>query len=375
MVMSSDTTGLLLKHRLRTETVKILYGKTPPLLFISPLVGAVMAAVLWNVVDHGRLVLWVALLTTVTTFRLVLVLLFRGRKPSLDLRSWDRAYAALYLALCLAWGVGAVWVMPASMAYETVVFAILMGMAAGAAVIYGIHRLAIWSMAAIMLPGTIDFALRGDTEHRVMALAGLIYIAVMYNASRELAHYFRESQQLALELAIARDRAEHLARIDALTGLCNRRAFYEQGETLLRQARRYGKPLSLIMLDIDHFKSVNDSRGHAAGDATLQAVALAIQETPRETDVAGRVGGEEFALLLPETSLADASRLAERLRSRIADKLSVSHDGGEIRITASFGVAEFDSTTESLDVLVARADALLYRAKESGRNRVVATGA
>ena len=375
MGMSSDTTGLVLRHRLHTETVKSLFGRTPLLLFVSPLVGAVMAAILWDVVDHGRLVLWVALLLTVTTFRLVLVLLFRGRKPTHDLRGWDRAYAALYLALCLVWGVGALWVMPSSMAYETVVFALLMGMAAGAAVIYGIHRLALWSIAAIMLPGTIEFALRGDTEHRVMALAGLIYIAVMYNASRELAHYFRQSQQLALELAIARDRAEHLARIDALTGMCNRRAFYEQGETLLRQARRYGKPLSLIMLDIDHFKSVNDSRGHAAGDATLQAVALAIQETPRETDVAGRVGGEEFALLLPETTLADATRLAERLRSRIAEKLSVAHGDGEIRVTASFGVAEFDSTTESLDVLVARADALLYRAKESGRNRVVAAGA
>jgi diguanylate cyclase (GGDEF)-like protein len=375
MVTPSDTTGLLLKHRLRTETVRHLYGKTPLLLFISPLVGAVMAAVLWDVVDHGRLVLWVALLTTVTTFRLVLVLLFRGRAESLDLRGWDRAYAALYLALCLVWGAGAAWLMPASPAYETVVFALLMGIAAGAAVIYGIHRLAIWSMFAIMLPGIVAFALRGDTEHRVMALAGLIYIAVMYNASRELAHYFRQSQQLALELAIARDRAENLARIDALTGLCNRRAFYEQGETLLRQARRYGKPLSLIMLDLDHFKSVNDSLGHAAGDATLQAVAQAIQETPRETDVAGRLGGEEFALLLPETSLADASRLAERLRARIADKLRVSHDSTEIRITASFGVAEFDTTTETLDVLIARADALLYRAKESGRNRVIAAGA
>ncbi len=375
MGMSSDTTGLVLRHRLHTETVKSLFGRAPLLLFVSPLVGAVMSAILWDVVDHGRLVLWVALLLTVTTFRLVLVLLFRGRKPALDLRGWDRAYAALYLALCLVWGVGALWVMPSSMAYETVVFALLMGMAAGAAVIYGIHRLALWSIAAIMLPGPIEFALRGDTEHRVMALAGLIYIAVMYNASRELAHYFRQSQQLALELAIARDRAEHLARIDALTGLCNRRAFYEQGETLLRQARRYGKPLSLIMLDIDHFKSINDSRGHAAGDATLQAVALTIQETPRETDIAGRVGGEEFALLLPETSLADASRLAERLRTRIAEKMSVPHDGGEIRVTASFGVAEFDSTTESLDVLIARADALLYRAKESGRNRVVAAGA
>ena len=369
MGLPADTTARVLEHRIRTETVRIVFAQSPAPIVISPLVAATMAWALWDVTEHARLTLWVALLAVFAAFRLTLLLLFRSRAQTQDLRGWDRAFIGLYLALSVVWGLGALWVMPGALGYEAIVFAFLMGMAGGAAVTYGIHKLSVLSLAFIMAPITFSFALRGDTVHYVMALAGVVYVAAIYRANRVLAHYFTESQQLALELAIARDKAEQLARIDTLTGLCNRRAFYEQGESLVRQALRYDKPLSLILLDIDHFKAVNDAHGHAAGDLVLQALARVLLETPRQTDVAARLGGEEFALVLPETALADATNLAERLRARLADKVRVPLNGGEIRFTASFGVAQCEER-DTLDTVVARADAALYRAKEAGRDRV-----
>lgn len=126
------------------------------------------------------------------------------------------------------------------------------------------------------------------------------------------------------------------------------------------------------MLDIDHFKAINDEFGHAAGDAAIRTVADMLQGSHRATDITGRLGGEEFAMLLPETPLADALAIAERLRQSVA-VATVAHDGRSITFTTSVGVAALRAG-DSLEQLIARADAALYDAKHAGRNRVVAAG-
>lgn len=167
----------------------------------------------------------------------------------------------------------------------------------------------------------------------------------------------------------ARISAERLALTDELTGLNNRRAFFQFSEALHADAVRARKIYSIIMLDIDHFKRINDTFGHAGGDLAIQAAASELQKNLRASDVCGRIGGEEFAVLLPETDLHHAKNLAERILLRLND-IEISVPNGRIRFTSSLGVSQFSVGDASLDATMASADEALYGAKESGRNCV-----
>jgi diguanylate cyclase (GGDEF)-like protein/PAS domain S-box-containing protein len=171
-----------------------------------------------------------------------------------------------------------------------------------------------------------------------------------------------------------RERLRRLAIVDGLTGLYNHRYGKEVLRNLVDQSRRYGPPLSLAMIDLDHFKQVNDEHGHLAGDQVLQGVARMIRQGVRSSDIAVRYGGEEIALLLPNTGPADAFRLAERLRARCR-KLEFRFADREVRVTFSAGVATLSPTGPAdATALVRKADDNLYCAKLAGRNRVVGDG-
>lgn len=175
-------------------------------------------------------------------------------------------------------------------------------------------------------------------------------------------------QDISLRKAMEQE-LMRLATTDPLTGLPNRRHFMEQLEYELARIKRFGKPACLLMLDLDHFKRVNDTYGHAAGDAVLRHFALLAQNSLREIDLIGRLGGEEFGVLLPGTDMAGALELAERLRLAVA-AAPVQVEEDAIPVTVSVGVAEFLSADPHPDDILARADMALYKAKESGRNRV-----
>jgi diguanylate cyclase (GGDEF)-like protein/PAS domain S-box-containing protein len=168
----------------------------------------------------------------------------------------------------------------------------------------------------------------------------------------------------------ASEERRRAAYCDHLTGLSNRRAFFEAAELELGRSRHAPRATSLVVIDADRFKAVNDSHGHAAGDAVLRHLAIALRSTFREVDVVARLGGEEFAVLLPSTGLAGAAAVAERLRQQVAAQC-VTVEGEPIRYTISLGVAEMDDGVAGLDALLRRADQALYAAKARGRNRVV----
>ena len=172
---------------------------------------------------------------------------------------------------------------------------------------------------------------------------------------------------IAIENRNARNELEHRAYSDYLTGLANRRYFIEQAELELSRHNRYENKLSLIMLDIDYFKKINDTYGHNVGDLVLQKIAEVSRSILRDIDIIGRIGGEEFAILLPETSLEDSIKVAERLRVEISNT-SVVLENGEVNFTSSFGVVA--ASKSNIDELLIKADKSLYKAKESGRNRV-----
>ena len=174
----------------------------------------------------------------------------------------------------------------------------------------------------------------------------------------------RKLQEKTVEL-------EFLATRDSLTGCLNRRAFFDKTEFLFMDAAQNDKPLACVMTDIDHFKLVNDTHGHAMGDKVIQLVSGQLRAHARPDDLIGRYGGEEFCIMLPGVEIDAAVAIAERLRTTIKD---VSHKnfGAPLRVTASFGVAVFDNMIKSPAELVSLADKALYLAKEGGRNRVVA---
>ncbi len=182
-------------------------------------------------------------------------------------------------------------------------------------------------------------------------------------------HLLAAMAAVSLETLWEIEEVTRRARTDQLTGLPNRRAFDEALAAALVQAERYGQPVSLILADIDHFKKVNDTYGHAAGDNVLRSVAATVQRLVRTSDVCARFGGEEIAVLLPQTPQAGAEELAERLRSAIASR-TVRAGGREVAVSVSFGVACYRESVAAADGLFAAADRALYRAKADGRNCV-----
>jgi diguanylate cyclase (GGDEF)-like protein/PAS domain S-box-containing protein len=172
-----------------------------------------------------------------------------------------------------------------------------------------------------------------------------------------------ERKNLELEL-------QRQAQFDFLTGLSNRRSFMDRSELELSRTKRYDNALSVLMLDIDHFKQINDTYGHQAGDMVLKSLALTFQEVLRNVDIIGRLGGEEFAAVLPETGIEIATEVAERLRQVISAGEVVLTDSVKVQFTVSIGIAAFIDKNSNLDMLLNEADKALYRAKQSGRNRV-----
>lgn len=178
---------------------------------------------------------------------------------------------------------------------------------------------------------------------------------------------------LGTDITQVRKREEELrtlAHIDSLTGIANRRHFLTTAEMAIEHAHQHGQFVSILMMDIDHFKHVNDTHGHPAGDEVLKAFARLCQRTVRDDDLVGRLGGEEFAILLPHTNPAAAHHIAERVRTQFAASVMTLDDGTEIRCTVSIGLAWLTAADSNCDDLLRRADEALYTAKNSGRNQV-----
>lgn len=206
-------------------------------------------------------------------------------------------------------------------------------------------------------------------------IIGCLFAMMLHARTRQLQ---REAQQSTLELSLSkqklelelklRKQAEKQARIDHLTGLFNRRHFIELAERELLHSARYKRPLTLLTFDIDHFKTINDTWGHSVGDAVLQKIALLSRDSLRDVDILGRTGGEEFAVILPESGATEALCVAQRLCATISD---AQFDLSDVQVTISVGLAGLNGRELSLDGLLHEADQAMYSAKRLGRNRVV----
>ncbi len=244
---------------------------------------------------------------------------------------------------------------------------------------------AIMKESVLVVPDTLDDArfaenplVLGDPKIRFYAGAPLKApcgsklgtLCVIDRSPRDLDD--RRRRLLEDLAAIAMDEMElrRLASTDPLTGACNRRHLMELAERDLRRARRYGYPLTVAMLDIDRFKSINDTYGHALGDAVLKDITAVCRSQSREHDVLGRYGGGEFIMILPHTDQTGAKILLDRIR-RAVERIRIQAGRGRVRFTISIGASELGAEDESLDAAIDRADKALHGAKASGRNCVM----
>lgn len=196
-----------------------------------------------------------------------------------------------------------------------------------------------------------------------------IFLFIAFLGYQLYNHWQQSADRLLGELHRANRSLEALANTDGLTGLLNRRAVDVHLESEWRRAKRSGQPASLVILDIDYFKEINDSHGHPAGDAVICHLAEMIRAVSREVDIAARFGGDEFLIVLPETDAQGARMLAERLREKVAAG-TVVHESRTLRYSISLGVAEIDLEGGNPDHWLRRADQALMRAKQQGRNRI-----
>jgi diguanylate cyclase (GGDEF)-like protein len=349
-------------------------------LVVHLLNGTILVVLLAGIMPAGSLRLWLLALVAVTFARWLLMRAYRRRDRSRDAAdAWARRFSIGACAAGAVWGAAGVFLIhPTSFPHQVLIAFALGGMAAGAIPLLAYLRQA---YLCFVLPAVVPIAVRmlvaGDEVHLTMGLLLLIFGAAMIASAERIGRVFRGLDELQLRLDLSREERlalERSLRIDDLTGVANRRAFDERLENEWRRARRDGSILSVIAADVDHFKRYNDHYGHPAGDRCLTDVARAMAaQLKRPADLAARIGGEEFACILPDTPLEGANHLAMTIRAAVA-ALEIPHAayGERDHVTVSLGVACSNHwSVESAADLRRLADTALYEAKHRGRNRVV----
>lgn len=358
---------VLLDRQVRADKIRLLYRQSYQAVFSTIIVAAFWVTLMWSHASHVNLTVWLALVTVATIVRVSLFMLYQRRCKDENVLRWITPYALSVFYSALVWGAGTVWAMPAdSFLHQSLTYVFLVGLAGAALSAYGVFRgMTIAVVCAVLLPCTLYFLLSGKHDQVVVAAAGIWFFLTTLRAIDVHNKTLEQSFLRGHQLEAAKRVAEHQARTDPLTGLNNRRAFADTTEAILRVAAREGRSASVMLIDIDDFKRINDNHGHAAGDAALLHISRLLMDTLRASDVCGRHGGDEFAVLLPNTDIKAAREVAEKLMQMLAQRPLLT--GGALPLTLSIGLAgdAFDAET-----LISHADTAMYRAKRAGKNRV-----
>lgn len=357
-----------IRAQVRTDRLHLLFRQTFFSVLGSFLAALMLSGLCWGRGEHQLIGYWMGLLTASTTLRgLLLASYFRSAAITRTPRRWERKYWITLVLSATIWGAGTLMLMrTGDLQTQTMVLLFTVGMSVSAVSCYSAYRaMTLVSIGLVLMPCSIWLLFQPAVTQIGMALASLVFAMFVVSATRKLSEALERAFRLTREMEHAHRISTHAAQTDELTGLKNRRAFFQQAEQTYEYCKQNRLPLSVLMLDIDHFKRINDSYGHQAGDQVLRQLGGVIRDSVREGDICGRLGGEEFALLLTHTSIDVAQTRAELLRQAIA-QLSCEHAE---HVTASLGVASMSAVDQNLHMLLNDADKALFRAKAQGRNQ------
>lgn len=367
-----DPTAVI-AEQVRTDRLQQLFRQS-----VYAVAGSYMGALMlcwlcWERFDHNAVVAWLSILTASTLLRIwMFVAYLRAPDSERTPQRWELRYWLTLVFSAGVWGIGALVVMPANdLLSQALVMLFTVGMSVAAVSCYSAYRyMTLVSIGLVLLPCCVWLLFQPLALQVGMALSALVFASFVVSATRKLSDALEQAFRLTREMERAHSISNYAAQTDDLTGLKNRRAFFENAQQLFRECALHQRPLCALMLDMDHFKQINDTFGHQAGDNVLRQIGGVIALSFRASDLHGRMGGEEFAVLLPDTSFEIALDIAQELVHAIAAlKSEPVH-----RMTASVGVAFTDSYQDDLYHLMNRADEALYRAKALGRNQVAVAG-
>lgn len=357
------------KQHVLTEKIRLIYTNSLVPAAFSALAATLLVAALWETANQQALSIWLGITVLLAIFRLILITSFKRKKPEgKAILKWEKPFSISLFSVFLTWSIGLLMVIPKdNMAVMFIVSVFSIALAAAAISWYGYIRYVQLTSICIALIPTITMLLTyGSNETLWVGVAASFMFLSCISTSHSFQKNLNGNLELAYDLEQSIRQAEVMARTDVLTGLKNRRAFFDEAPALMDNCIKKELPTSVVMFDIDHFKSINDQFGHAGGDVALQHVAKLLESSLRRSDICCRFGGEEFTLLLPNTDLDEAKQTAEKLRSLI-ENTPVTFSRELIPLTASFGVAE---DGQDLDAILNHADQAMYKAKRAGRNRV-----
>jgi len=294
------------------------------------------------------------------------------KEDSKKIRLHVKVFFGLLMYSAFIWNMGAlVGVMYAPQPYEFISLALIMGiLTAGTMSLSSIFKAYVFYFFLMLVPQLIMIYQYQDPVHNAVLLLSIIYIPFILMLSRSINRNLINHIEDNEALGISVEKLHRLSITDGLTEVYNRRHFFETSESMIALSEREHKAVSLLMLDIDHFKTINDSYGHQVGDTVLIDLSKKIQKMTRHSDLFARIGGEEFAILLYNVSIKDARVVAQNICDTIAEYAFFDKKNQLIRVTVSIGVASIDNGVDTLDTLYHKTDLKLYEAKESGRNCV-----
>ena len=362
---------------IRSGLVRIIYSSVPLTLIAVLANSVVLSIVQWGVIAHSTILTWFGVTNGLSLVRLGLYLKFRklGEEGEVPV-FWFHLALLISAASGLTWGAVAIWLFPENDYIHQVFTAfVIAGMCAGAVTTLSpMLSSAFTFILFAMLPVIVRFFQEGTDINYAMAAMALLFAVMVLSTSRKLNYTIRESLLLRYERVLAEERIQHQAHYDALTQLPNRRLLIGRLKQEIARSVRHKHIGAVLFLDLDHFKTINDSLGHTVGDALLKQVASRINQRMRDEDTAARLGGDEFIILLsevgdgPDEAMDHVMKLAEKILHLFDNPFYI--DGHELHVTVSIGIALFPLIESSTEQLLQKSDVAMYEAKKAGRNTI-----
>lgn len=354
------------------ERLRLVYSNQPVTLIISAGAALVLVWLLRKVAPPAELLVWFGSGCLITLLRFLCYRGFR-RLPddAVDTALWRKRLDTGTAASGLFWGYAGIGLFPGDLAHQAILALVLAGLSAGAMTSYAaLRRTYLCFMLPAILPMALRMALEHSEIHYSMSALTLLFLGMVVRAAIQTDRMIGNVLKVRAENAELTLALHHDATHDALVDLANYREFNHRLSAVAKDAARNREPYALLFVDLDHFKQINDTGGHAAGDETLRRIGCILKSQIRTSDTAARLGGDEFAIILPGCPRERAEQVAQQILGAIED-FALHWEGGKFfRVGASIGIAYTNSGEYDAAAVLRAADSACYAAKKNGRGRI-----